>query len=153
MSAVTIRSYHPSRRLWSKLSHSENTPHTSQSQLPRDLNDKLAGNTPSLKPKKNDFKVYSSVRYPLYYTALICRCKPLRQSALAMLRYADFESVWDADMLAIIAEFVIAIEEHSIRPDSHNVCADAPHFWVPETSRIHFLSLNIVEAQRTVWLR
>lgn len=129
------------------------TVHTPQLAIPKDLNDKRAGNMPSLKPKKNDFKVYSSVCYPLYYTALKCRYKPLRQSALAMLQNAGTEGVWDADMLARIAEFVIAIEEHSIEPDSHNARVDGPDFGVPETNRIHCLSLNIVKARRTVWLR
>jgi hypothetical protein len=129
------------------------TAHTSQSQLPSDLKEKHAGNMPTLKPKKNDFKVYSSVCYPLYYMTLKCRYKPLRQSALAMLRNVDTEGVWDADMLARIAEFVIGIEEYSIERDYHSAHADDPHFGVPETNRIHCLSLNIVKVQRTVWLR
>jgi tRNA(Ile)-lysidine synthase TilS/MesJ len=74
--------------------------HSSLSQLPRNPNGKLAGSMPSLKPKKTDFKLHSTVCYPLYYTALKYRYKPLRQLALAMLRNADSEG---ADMLASIA--------------------------------------------------
>jgi hypothetical protein len=126
------------------------TAYASPSQLPKDPNERLADNIPSLKPKKNDFKVYSTVCYPLYFTALKCRYKPLRQAALAMLRNAESEGIWDADMLARIAEFVIDVEEYSIEPDSHS---DTPRFGVPEINRIHCLSLNIDKTQRIIWLR
>ena len=128
------------------------TAHNPRSQLPRHLSGNL-GTIPSLKPKKKDFKVYSSVCYPLYYTVLKCRYKPLRESALAMLRNANTEGVWDANMLARVGEFVTAVEEHSITAASQDSCADAPNFGVPEMSRIHCLSLNIVKSQQTVWLR
>jgi hypothetical protein len=128
------------------------TAHKSRSQLPRDLSGNL-GIIPSLKPKKKDFKVYSSVCYPLYFTVLKCRYTPLRQSALAMLRNSNTEGVWDANMLAKVGEFVTTVEEHSIAADSRDSCADAQTFGVPEINRIHCLSLNIVKSQRTVWLR
>ena len=127
--------------------------HAPLSQPPRNPNSKLAGNMPSLKPKKTDFKIYSTVCYPLYFTALKCRYKPLRQLALAMLRNTDSEGVWDADMLARIAEFVVSVEESSTELEPHYLPVDAPHFGVPETSRIHCLSLNIDKAEKIVWLR
>jgi hypothetical protein len=55
-------------------------------------------------------------------------------------------------MLARIAEFVIDVEEH-LEPDSHNVSADSPSFGVPETNRIHCLSLNVDKDRGIVWLR
>ncbi|PMD53606.1 uncharacterized protein K444DRAFT_141877 [Hyaloscypha bicolor E] len=132
--------------------HLKYTTHASPSQLPRDPNGNLPYNMPRLKPRKNHFKVHSTLCYPLYYTALECRYKPLRQSALALLRNADSEGIWDADMLARIAEFVIDVEEH-LEPDSRNVSADSPSFGVPETNRIHCLSLNVDKDRGIVWLR
>ena len=129
------------------------TARASLSQPPRDPNSELVGKMPSLKPKKKDFNVYSTVCYPLYYTALKCRSTPLRQRALAMLRSAESEGVWDAHMLARIAEFVVTVEEYSTEPDSHNVLADAPPFGVPEANRIHCLSLNIDKSRRIVWVK
>lgn len=129
------------------------TAYISPSQLATNPNDNHPGDMPRLKPRKNEFKVYSTVCYPLYYTALKCRCTLLRRSALAMLRNTDSEGIWNANMLVKIAEFVIAVEEYSIKQDSHNVLADPPHFGVPEASRIHCLSLNIDKDQRIVWLR
>ena len=132
--------------------HLKYTTHASPSQLPRDPNGNHPHNMPRLKPRKSHFKVHSTLCYPLYYTALKCRYKPLRQSALALLRNADSEGIWDADMLARIAEFVVDVEEH-LEPDSHTESSDSPSFGVPEINRIHCLSLNVDKDQRIVWLR
>lgn len=129
------------------------TARASPTQLPQSLNEKFTGRMPSLRPKKKDFNVHSTVCYPLYYTALKCRYKPLRHRALAMLGNVDTEGIWDAHMLTRIAEFVVAVEEYSTELDSHKSPADAPHFGVPEANRIHCLSLNMDKANRIVWLK
>ncbi|KAE9377443.1 hypothetical protein N431DRAFT_500300 [Stipitochalara longipes BDJ] len=125
----------------------------SPSRVPTNLNDNPPGKMPSLRPKKTDFKIHSGVCYPLYYTALKCRYKPLRQTALSLLRNADSEGIWNVDMLAKIAEFVITTEENSIKPGSQYTFADAPQFGVPEANRIHCLSINLEKDQRVIWLR
>ena len=108
---------------------------------------------PSLKPKKKDFKIHPTVCYPLYYTALKCRYKPLRHCALTMLRASDSEGIWYVPMLARIADFVVAGEEDSSELDSHRAPADAPYFGVPEVNRFHCLSLNMAKARRIIWLK
>lgn len=129
------------------------TAHALPPQLPQSTNEKLADKMPSLKPKKKDFNVHSTVCYPLYYTALKCRYKPLRQRALTMLQNVDTEGIWDARMLAKVAEFVVTVEEHSIEPEHHKSLVDAPYFGVPEENRIHCLSLNMDKSQRIAWLK
>ncbi|PMD30050.1 hypothetical protein L207DRAFT_230501 [Hyaloscypha variabilis F] len=134
------------------LKYTAQTPR-SHTPTPTDPNDRLANNMPSLKPRQTYFKVHSSVCYPLYYTALKCRSKTTRQSALSMLRNVDSEGVWDVNMLTKIAEFVITIEEESTGLDRHRSLVDTPQFGVPEANRIHCLSLNIVKDLKSVWLR
>lgn len=49
---------------------------------------------------------------PLYYTALKCRVRQLRVHAIELLRSMPHrEGIWDANMAALIAQNVMAIEE------------------------------------------
>jgi hypothetical protein len=70
-----------------------------------------------------------------------------------MLQNADTEGIWDARMLARVAEFVVTVEEHSIEPEPHKSLVHVLRFGVPEANRIHCLSLNMDKFQRIVWLK
>ena len=104
-----------------------------------------------IRPKKRDLNIQMGVNYPLYFTALKCRYKPLRQQALALLQGACIESVWDGQMLARIAEYVINVEETPTYFREVQQVEDS--FGVPEGNRIHCLSLNIDKASKRIWLQ
>jgi hypothetical protein len=113
--------------------------------------DYLAEKMRKIRPKKRDLSIQMGVNYPLYFAALKCRHRPLRQQALALLQGTCIESVWDGQMLARIAEYVINVEEATTC--SSGLPQEWDSFGVPEVNRIHCLSLNIDKGSKRIWLQ
>lgn len=120
-----------------------------------------------LSPKKStEVSIHMGFNYPLYFMALKCRYRPLRRRAMVLLRTSASESVWDVEMLARIASYVIEIEEGkemeceagtdglAERRDGGEEGGekDEKDLGVPEEKRVHCLALNIDKAERTIWL-
>lgn len=120
-------------------------------------------------PKRiEDPSIHMGLNYPLYLTALKCRYRPLRRRAMKLLRMSGRESVWDGNMLACIAEYVIQIEEgkgfdykegtedwvDSITEEAEDREAEGEmDFGVSEEKRVHCLALNIDKGERKIWVQ
>ena len=123
----------------------------------------------TLFPKRTeDPSIHMGFNYALYFTALKCRYRPLRRRAMKLLRMSGRESVWDGNMLACIAEYVVQIEEgkgfdyrkdtedwvDSIAEEAEDREAEGEmDFGVSEEKRVHCLALNIDKGERKIWVQ
>ncbi|MCJ1244325.1 hypothetical protein MMC30_001523 [Trapelia coarctata] len=149
-------------------------PYDNALQLPLPIANGLEGNgkvavKKILSPKRTeDPSIHMGFNYPLYFTALKCRYRPLRRRAMKLLRMSGRESVWDGNMLACIAEYVIQIEEgkgfqykkgteywvDSIAEEGEDGEAEGEmDFGVSEEKRVHCLALNIDKGEKKIWVQ
>lgn len=73
------------------------------------------------------FTMELGIVYPLFFTALKCREKTIRRRAIAQLRKAGKEGIWEGPIMAVVAKRIMRIEERGV------VAGQS----VPERNRIH----------------
>lgn len=108
------------------------------------------------------FSLEMSVIQPLYFTALKCRDHNLRRRAIDLLRISGQEGVWDGNMLAVIAKYIVQQEESQgsldvlleqtlvseILPE-----VDIQNRVIPESARVHGIALdNVDRVYGKVWI-
>jgi hypothetical protein len=94
--------------------------------------------------RTRQFSFDTGVVPPLYFTATRCRNPSIRRRAMSLLAATHRqEGVWNSEMLAKIAERVIAIEEDGV--DQVTSSSD-----VAATSRLSVLNATIYSEQRRV---
>jgi hypothetical protein len=102
---------------------------------------------PGALPASFSFSVDMKVVYPLYITALKSRDYTMRHRAVRLLSMCGREGVWDGQMMASIAQSVIACEEDfATRSTSMPKEDEMSMFSVPERARIH--GVGIVDMDR-----
>ena len=79
---------------------------------------------------------------PLYLTACKCRDLSLRRRAVALIRSAGREGIWNGQIAAIAAERVIAVEE-----------SGAIDGRIPERACVHRTLIDIFHCKREVWIK
>ncbi|KAH7126482.1 hypothetical protein B0J13DRAFT_484013 [Dactylonectria estremocensis] len=96
---------------------------------------------------------------PLYYTALKCRVRRLRLQAIGILKSLPHrEGIWDAGIVACIAEKVMAIEEgrsfypaelHDFYHQEYSDACNDTLKTVPESNRIHNVGIELSDDPRS----
>lgn len=119
---------------------------------PNSIENDVRDNMRKIRPKQRDtLSLKMGVNHAVYFTALKCRYKPIRQQALALLQGNGTKGIWDGQMLSKIAEYVIAVEESSTSLIKSTEGGD--NFGVSEANRIHCLSLNIDKCSKMIWMQ
>jgi len=96
------------------------------------------------KGRGNIFSLEMSIVQPLYFTALKCRDWSVRHRALSLLRLCGKEGVWDGEIMAAIAQYIINHEESQV------VALEMAKLEIPEYARVHGVGLNLDRASREV---
>lgn len=94
------------------------------------------------------FGLEMSIVQPLYFTALKCRETSTRHRSLALLRKCGKEGVWDADVMARVAQYVVTLEESQRRLDPLT-----ERFEISENNRICGTAINLMRSERKVWVQ
>lgn len=97
---------------------------------------------------KSLFDLEMSIIQPLYFTALKCRDTDLRSRSLGLLRNCGKEGVWDGDIMAEVAQYVIAIEESRRYLDPLKA-----KMVLAEQSRICGTAIKLMRSERKVWVQ
>lgn len=95
-------------------------------------------------PARHTLTIDIGIIEPLFWTCIKCRRHSLRHQALSLLRQIPWqEGVWDASIMARIAERFIAIEE-SILDDCEREDVRVPEWW-----RAHSVGFDINWGEKT----
>ncbi|ETN36548.1 uncharacterized protein HMPREF1541_08826 [Cyphellophora europaea CBS 101466] len=87
-----------------------------------------------------DFTMELGLIHPLFFIATKCRDWNIRRRAVALLRKAGKEGVWEGPIMAVLAQKVMRLEEQGI----------ARGTMVPERNRFHDIKKNVDYDNRLV---
>lgn len=88
-----------------------------------------------------DFAMELGLIHPLFFIASKCRDWNVRRRALALLRKAGKEGVWEGPIMAVLAQKIMRLEEQGI----------ARGTTVPERNRFHEIKKNVDYDNRLVF--
>jgi hypothetical protein len=94
------------------------------------------------------FTLNCSVVEPLYFTACKCRNPLIRYRAIAQLRQAGQQGVWNGTSMAAVAEVIVGLEE--ISQTSINRMIGSSSYEIEEKDRIHGVGLEFSKSIRIV---
>ncbi len=108
---------------------------------------------PEAAPLDNEstpFTMELGILHPLFFVATKCRDPMVRRRAIKALKRGGREGVWEGPVVAVVAEWVVAIEEAGLTGVEGEV--------VPERTRVHDIRKNVdyegrrvlVEAKRSL---
>jgi len=80
-----------------------------------------------------DFSMELGLVHPLFFVAVKCRDWNLRRRAIAQLRKAGKEGVWEGPIMAVLAQKIMRLEEQGL----------ARGTLVPERNRFHEIKKNV----------
>lgn len=86
----------------------------------------------------------------LYFTCLKCREPGLRQKALTLLPRAGNDGIWEGELLAMVAEYVIQLE--TATPGDSNTIWSQDKF-IDASRRVNGIALDIDKAHSRLWVR
>ncbi len=89
--------------------------------------------TKPLDPEHTDFSMELGLVHPLFFVATKCRDWNLRRRAIAQLRKAGKEGVWEGPIMAVLAQKVMRLEEQGVTRGT----------LVPERNRFHEIKKNV----------
>ena len=89
--------------------------------------------TKPLDQEHTDFSMELGLVHPLFFVATKCRDWNLRRRAVAQLRKAGKEGVWEGPIMAVLAQKVMRLEEQGV----------ARGTLVPERNRFHEIKKNV----------
>jgi hypothetical protein len=82
------------------------------------LNDAEAILKPGTKHNKRIFTLDTSLLFPLFFTAVKCRCPKLRRRAISLMKDEERqEGIWNSVLMAKTAERMVEIEEFGVEVD------------------------------------
>jgi hypothetical protein len=93
------------------------------------------------------FNLEMSIIQPLYFTALKCRDAHLRHRSVEFLQRCGKEGVWDGDVMANVARYVVTLEESK---RCFNPLTKSLELF--ERDRICGTAVNSMRAERKVWV-
>lgn len=88
------------------------------------------------------FTMDLGIIHPLFFIATKCRNWSLRRRAIAELRRAGREGVWEGPIMAVVAERIVQIEEAGLPRGEP----------IPESNRLHEIRKNVVYETREVYV-
>jgi hypothetical protein len=80
-----------------------------------------------------DFSMELGLVHPLFFVAVKCRDWQLRRRAIAQLRKAGKEGVWEGPLMAVLAQKIMRLEEQGVTRGT----------LVPERNRFHEIKKNV----------
>ena len=93
-----------------------------------------------LEQEHTEFSMELGVIHPLFIVATKCRDWNIRRRAIAQLRKAGKEGVWEGPIVAILAQRIMRLEEQGITRGT----------LVPERNRFHNISKNVDYDERRI---
>jgi hypothetical protein len=93
------------------------------------------------------FNLEMSIIQPLYFTALKCRDANIRRRAVEFLQRCGKEGVWDGDVMAKVAQYVVTLEEFK---RCFNPLTKSLELF--ERDRICGTAVNLMRAEKKIWV-
>ena len=96
-----------------------------------------------------------AILYPVYKTALMCRCPLIRRRSLALFQCVAFdEGVWDAGSGKRYIEILMRLEEDGLKLQQSDLERGGP-WLIPEQQRIRTLDIQPEDAEQygTIFFR
>jgi len=93
-----------------------------------------------LDTEKIPFTMELGIIHPLFFVASKCRDWGVRRRAIAQLRKAGKEGVWEGPIMAILAERLMQLEEQGVRHGD----------LIPERNRFHDVRKNVIYDLRQI---
>ena len=98
-------------------------------------------------PSGAGFTMELGICHPLFFVATKCRDYSLRRRAIACLKRAGREGVWEGPVMAIVAERIVQLEEEGVSAgDKGNAAC------VPEGNRFHYIRKDVDYDARRVFI-
>jgi hypothetical protein len=86
-----------------------------------------------LEPELTPFTMDLGIVHPLFFVACKCRDSGIRERAIAQLRRAGKEGVWEGPIMAVLAKRIMVLEEEGVSKGDV----------VPEENRFHEIKKNV----------